>query len=126
MEVTYNEDKTLAFFDGFKFRRDAKTGYYLSTKPTFNGRRERLHVYVWRRNNGGIPDGWHIHHKDGDKNHNDLENLVCINGAAHLSYHSKARAVNDREKIIKNLIENVIPAAAAWHKSEEGKQSLFV
>lgn len=37
MRVTYNDDKTVAYFDGFKFRRDAKTGYFLSTKVTNQG-----------------------------------------------------------------------------------------
>lgn len=41
--VQYFENGDLAFFNGVYFRRDKKTGYFLSsTKP-----RKRLHVYVW-------------------------------------------------------------------------------
>lgn len=122
MKITYNEDRTIAFCDGLKFRRDAKTGYFLCSKPTFEGKRERLHVYVWRRSNGAIPEGWHVHHKDGDKYHNDLENLMCIDGSSHLSHHQKERAENDRERILENLRKNAIPAASAWHKSEAGRE----
>lgn len=46
--VEYSQDGKTAYFDGYKFRRDAKTGYYLATKPTYQGKRERLHCYVWR------------------------------------------------------------------------------
>lgn len=122
MRVTYNEDKTVAYFDGFKFRRDAKTGYFLSTKVTSQGKRERLHVYVWRYNNGAIPEGCHIHHVDEDKYHNDIENLVCIGQSEHLSIHSRERVENDREKVVENLTKKAIPAAAAWHKSEAGRE----
>lgn len=122
MRVTYNEDKTVAYFDGFKFRRDAKTGYFLSTKVTSQGKRERLHVYVWRYNNGPIPEGRHIHHVDEDKYHNDIENLVCIGQSEHLSIHSRERVENDREKVVENLTQKAVPAAAAWHKSDAGRE----
>lgn len=60
MRVTYSEDHKTAIFDGVKFRKDSKTGYYLAGKPTYNGHRERLHCYVWRFYNGPVPEGFHI------------------------------------------------------------------
>ena len=37
-----------AYVDGYKFRKDTKTGYYLSTKK-IGVSRLRLHVYVWKK-----------------------------------------------------------------------------
>lgn len=121
MEVTYNSDKTIAFFDGYKFRKDKKTGYFLSTKKMDSGKRERLHTYLWRFYNGSIPEGYHIHHVDKDKNNNNIENLTCIPSSTHLSFHSKERAVTEHDKIIANLSENALPKAIEWHKSGQGR-----
>lgn len=122
MKVTYSEDRKTAFFDGYKFRRDAKTGYYLANKATYNGKRERLHVYVWRYFNGPVPEGYHVHHKDENKDHNDLENLACIPEFEHISLHGKEYAELNREEVIKNLKEKAIPKASEWHKSETGRE----
>lgn len=34
-----------------------------------------------------IPDGWHIHHLDGDKNNNDFGNLICVSPKSHFEIH---------------------------------------
>lgn len=121
MEIRYSEDHRLAFFNGYKFRKDMKTGYYLSSKPTDCGKRERLHCYVWRYYNGDIPAGYHVHHVDEDKEHNNIENLRCIPGSVHTSHHSRERVESEYDKICKNLIEKAVPEASKWHKSEEGR-----
>lgn len=121
MKVEYSADKKTAFFDGYKFRRDAKTGYYLANKPTYQGKRERLHVYVWRYFNGPIKDGYHVHHKDENKDHNDIENLACVFGDTHQKYHILKYTVNHREEMAKRLAETARPKASEWHKSEEGR-----
>lgn len=121
MKVEYSEDKRMAFFDGYKFRRDAKTGYYLSTKPTDIGHRERLHCYVWRHFNGPIKTDYHVHHADADKGHNDIENLRCIPGRLHRKHHSSQRAALEYDALLENLIKNAVPKAAEWHKSPAGR-----
>lgn len=122
MKATYSEDMKTAFFDGHKFRRDMKTGYYLATVPTCNGKRERLHVYVWRYFNGPIKDGYHIHHKDENKEHNDVENLECIPRVDHLSLHAQENAIENHDFLVRNLAENAIPKAAEWHGSAIGHE----
>lgn len=122
MKVEYSADGKTAYFDGYKFRKDAKTGYYLASKPTYMGHRERLHVYVWRKHYGPIPTGYHVHHVDEDKGHNDIENLRCIPGETHCQYHSREYVATSYDAICKNLIENVVPKAAEWHKSAAGKE----
>lgn len=122
MRVTYSEDFKTAYFNGYKFRRDLKTGYYLSSNKTDAGKRERLHVCVWRFFNGNVPEGYHVHHADGNKMHNDIENLSLMQEGKHLSLHGNRRWEREPEKMLENLIKNAIPASKAWHASEEGRK----
>lgn len=122
MKVEYSEDRRTAYFDSIKFRKDMKTGYYLAGKPTYNGKRERLHVYVWRYFNGPVKDGYHVHHKDENKDNNDIENLTCIRGKTHTKYHLLKYSANHREEIAQNLARNARPKASEWHKSEAGRK----
>lgn len=78
MRVEYNTDKSKAYFNGFAFRRDLKTGYYLSSKKTDIGKRERLHCYVWRFFNGAIPENAEIQFV-GIKGIKQLENQPVYN-----------------------------------------------
>ena len=114
--IQYSGNKEVAYYNGSKFNRDKKTGYYLSTKPTDTGKRERLHVYVWRIQNGTIPKGCHIHHKDENKYNNDINNLELLTRHNHLSIHAK----ENKEDAIKRMIKYAMPKAKEWHKSETG------
>lgn len=120
MKVEYNSDKSCAFFNGYKFRKDFKTGYYLSTKKTDCGKCERLHRYVWRYYNGEIPEGYHIHHLDENKSNNDIENLVCITERAHKQLHGFEKAEREYDWMIQNLNTRARPKASEWHGSKEG------
>lgn len=122
MKVEYSEDMKVACFDGYKFRRDAKTGYYLSTRKTDIGRAERLHRYVWRFHNGDIPEGYHVHHVDENKTHNDIENLCILPKGLHATLHGNERWDREPNKMLENLRVNAIPASKAWHKSAEGRK----
>lgn len=115
MIVQYVEDGDLALFDGHKFRKDKRTGYYLSAKA-----HERLHRYIWEYYNGEIPDGYHIHHKDKDKSNNEIDNLVCIPAYDHLSRHAHDRLDSNYDDVIRAL-EKARNTAPAWHKSEAGR-----
>lgn len=119
--IQYFENKDLAEIDGYKFRRDKKTGYYLSAKP-IGETRKRLHVYVWEKENGAVPKGYHIHHVDGDKYNNELDNLALIEGKAHIKYHGRHLTEEEKENRRANLAKNALPKAAEWHKSEEGRE----
>lgn len=120
--IEYSADGKIAIYDGYKFRRDPNTGYFLCTKKTDAGKRERLHVYVFRRANGAIPDGYHVHHIDEDKNNNEPENLALLAAVEHTAIHSRERWEADRDRMAKSLAINAVPAATAWHKSAEGRK----
>ena len=119
--VKYTDDFKTAEYNGYKFTRDNATGYYLSAKP-IDGKRRRLHVYVYETETGEkVPDGYQIHHKDEDKRNNEISNLVCMTEHDHLSYHSKKNLAENAEHKEK-FIERGIEAAKEWHKSDEGKK----
>lgn len=105
------------YFNGIKFTRDEKTGYYLNSSI-----RKRIHRYVWEYYHGEIPEGYQIHHKDKDKSNNDISNLELIPFSAHAKLHSKERAESRHDEIVENLTANALPVAVEWHKSKAGKQ----
>lgn len=120
--IEYSADRRSAIYDGYKFRQDPKTGYYLSSKKTDIGKRERLHCYVWRKYNGVIPKGYQVHHKDHDKSNNDINNLELLTEAEHRKRHSDEMSDYEKAKR-KEIIKNkALPKAVDWHKSQQGKE----
>jgi len=61
--------------DGIKFTI-MKGGYLRGTVP--NQGRMTMQKYVWIKNKGHIPSGYVIHHKNGIKTDNDINNLELI------------------------------------------------
>lgn len=118
MEVQYDGD--LAFVDGYKFRKDKKSGYYLSSKKIGTSR-IRLHRYMWEKYCGEIPKGYEVHHKDEDKDNNEISNLELLTKKKHLLWHGENTPVEVRYKQMDNL-EIARDKAIDWHKSEEGRQ----
>ncbi len=92
--------------------------YYLCGQY-FQRKGKRLHRAVWEYYNGEIPSGYHVHHKDGDKSNNAIENLELKTKHDHLSEHMAQPA--RREQARRN-IKRAIAAAPAWHGSEDGAQ----
>lgn len=105
------------WINGRKFTRDDKTGYYQNSSL-----RIRAHRYVWELNYGKIPDGYDIHHKDGDKSNNDISNLELITRSDHMRLHGAQLTEEQKAERRRNLIENAGPRAAEWHKSSEGRE----
>lgn len=106
-------------FDGYKFTKDKRTGYYLkTTKP-----RTRLHIYVWEYYNGcKVPKGFDIHHKDMNKDNNDISNLECVSRSRHNKIHGELLTEEARERRRQNMNKNARPKAIEWHKSKEGRE----
>ncbi|HJA89550.1 MAG TPA: HNH endonuclease [Candidatus Jeotgalibaca merdavium] len=119
MEVEYKDG--YAYADNYKFRKDTNTGYYLSTRK-IGVSRLRLHVYVWEKHNGDIPKGYEIHHKDENKNNNEIENLACLSKKEHLRWHGEHISDELKDKWIANLNDNARPKASEWHRSPEGRK----
>lgn len=83
---------------------------------------EALHREVWKHEVGPIPDGFQVHHLDGDPANNDVENLAIMTQAAHLALHVSSPEWQARFRSPEHLarLEAIRPKAAAWHASEEG------
>ena len=111
------EGKKTVFYDGLRFCRDDKTGYYLNRKLSI-----RLHRYVWIKFNGEIPTGFDIHHIDFDKSNNDIENLQLVSAEQHCLIHTEALTPERRAAMRKNFNEKARPAAIRWHKSKAGSE----
>lgn len=101
-------------YNGVDFCRDEKTGYYLNSVI-----RERLHRYVWGHEAGPIPPGFEVHHIDGDKANNDIDNLCLLTARAHRVLHASDEDL--KEKSRENIRLHAQPAAVKWHGSEEGR-----
>lgn len=113
--------KDLLIINDIKFRRDKKTNYYLSSKA-INGKRIRLHRYIWENEFGTIPIGFDIHHKDQNKFNNEIDNLKLIPGKIHQKLHGSLLTKEEKDKLKIHVIEKMLPLAKEWHKSESGRQ----
>ena len=115
--VTYSNGGKYAYFDGLRFCRDARTGYYLNSTI-----HKRLHRFVYERVNGDIPAGFQVHHKDHNKDNNEPENLELLTAKQHRRRHADEMTDDLRHKLKNNMIQKAIPAAAKWHKTELGHE----
>lgn len=52
------------------------------------------HRKVWIEHNGPIPEGYHIHHIDGNKLNNNIENLMLVDPLTHKRMHSGFKMIN--------------------------------
>ena len=102
------------WFNGIKFTKDDKTGYYLNSSI-----RKRLHRYVWELHYGEIPEGYHIHHIDFDKSNNDISNLQLMSKEEHMQLHGELNKGVCSDNMRQNL-NNIRHLTKEWHSSDEG------
>ena len=91
----------------FNGKRFVKFGHYYRSSRKF------LHRAVWEFHHGEIPDGHHIHHKDGDRENNAIENLEAVPAHEHISGHHTGHG---RRPVA------ALAALVDWRKSDVGKQ----
>ena len=101
-------------YDNLKFCRDDKTGYYLNSTI-----RKRLHRYVWEKEVGPIPKEEVVHHKNGIRDDNRIENLSIMTAKGHERLHGQE--IKRKEQSRENQKIAVV-YAPEWHKSEEGRK----
>ena len=114
-------------FKGIKFNRQPESDkrehrlYYKPHAGHIRNGIQALHQEVWKSAFGDIPEGYHIHHRDGNALNNEIDNLVCKKEFDHLSEHSK-EYYKDNEERCRAHLEEIRPLAAVWHRSDEGRQ----
>ena len=75
-------------WDAQRWWRNRSTGYYYGQGGTL------LHVVLWERHNGPVPEGHEIHHRDHRRENNDAENLQLLTRADHRRLHEQLRAAD--------------------------------
>lgn len=115
--IQYIENTNLAYCDGYKFRKDKKTGYWLCSTL-----HKRLHRYIYEKYNGTIPKGYEVHHIDHNKDNNEIDNLELLTRKQHNELHKREMTEEQKEKRRINLEKNARPKAIEWHKSQKGKE----
>lgn len=108
------KDKTVRV-DGMAFTQSGRVYYYNSANRIY------LHRYVWEKEHGSIPNGFEVHHIDGNAENNELDNLTLMTVQEHREHHAKELSQERRDFMRKNLNEKARPAAVAWHKSDDGR-----
>lgn len=71
-------------YDGLKFTPNDH-GYY---RATTRDKHISLHRYKYEKEVGIIPDGFDIHHIDGNKQNNNISNLECLSKSEHTKKYS--------------------------------------
>lgn len=72
--------------DGITFRVSVVSGYIVITLS--DGSKKFLHHYVWEEHNGPILSGMHVHHINGQRTDNRIQNLMLMTSSDHLRLHS--------------------------------------
>lgn len=99
---------TIQKFDGVSYYRCG---------PYFQRKGKRLHRMVWEFHNGPIPTGYDIHHINGDRADNDIDNLQMLTEQEHESLHM---STPERKEQSRRHIKKAIEAAKGWHSSASG------
>ena len=102
--------------DDVKFY-ETKQGYLLGQ---FNKKPKRMHIFVWEKYNGKVPNGYYVHHIDGNKNNNSIENLILMTPHEHNLHHLEVEP--KRVEQSKANIELARIEAIRWHKSVDGRK----
>ena len=67
------------------------------------------HIVVWEHSNGPLPKGDVIHHLNGNKQDNRIENLVALSRKAHATTHRDHGMYEARIRELEALIAGVSP-----------------
>ena len=115
-------------FNGIKFRRYPESEnmsdrrYYRASGCYRKYGINYLHIEVWKSYNGEIPDGYHVHHKDGNTLNNSIDNLELLPTKEHLSLHQNKRLESaEYRSNLHRFIEKAREASKEWHRSEAGR-----
>lgn len=76
-----------------KEHKTTKKGY-LRFRKDKNGKLRMEHSVVWEEHYGEIPQGMQIHHIDGNKTNNNIENLQLVTPLEHKRLHSGCKLIN--------------------------------
>ena len=73
------------------------SGYYRITSRREGNHLKLLHRLIFEKFHGGIPEGYIVHHKDGDKINNCILNLELLSLREHIIHHDKGNDAKHRK-----------------------------
>lgn len=104
--------KNYRIYFGKKFYQQ-KDGYWANMMPI------HAHRWVWINHHGAIPKGMDIHHKDGDKSNNEIENLEMLSRSDHLKRHWEDPDLKSERR---DFLDIIRPKVHEYLRSEEGRK----
>lgn len=90
-----------------------KDGYWANIMPI------HAHRWVWINHYGSIASGMDIHHKDGNKDNNEIENLEILSRSEHLKRHWEDPELRKERRA---FLEKIRPKVHEYLRSEEGRK----
>jgi hypothetical protein len=115
--ILHKHTPRMVVYDGEKYWLQSNGRYYQSGRHDAVER--LLHRRVWLDTYGLIPDGYAVHHRNGDWTDNRVENLALMHISEHGRHHLAERRARDPEPERRGLIAARV-RAAEWHASPEG------
>lgn len=107
-------------FNNEFYYKDNRTGYFWHVDQ--KGKKSKsLHKAVYEFHKGKFPKGLVVHHKDFNKENNDISNLEVLSKSRHAELHAKTNKWIGSKENIQQLTE-AQELAKKWHGSEEGKK----
>ncbi len=85
-----------------KYCRKRSKGYVCQgyMRIGINGKKWLMHRLVWETRVGKIPEGFFIHHKDGNKLNNKISNLELLSPKAHTKNHYSDSVIDERGRFV--------------------------
>ena len=102
-------------FNGKRYHLYAGERYY--SRGT-----NRLHRVIWEYFHGPIPDGYEVHHIDGNPANNDPSNLECIPAKDHSALHFEEASERGRSDKQLQHLGRIREKTKEWHGSEAGHE----
>lgn len=111
----------------WKGGRSRQGDYVLVRNPDATAQRHYVleHRLVWEAAHGPIPKNWHVHHLNGVKNDNRLENLVAMSMADHHKNHHEPweNRIRDLEQAAGSNPPQLTSRPSAGDRERERKEN---